>query len=330
MIARKEKMMFLKIEGGAEAEYAAMCGGLERMAHLYKNKKSTVTETKTPKIVHLLFSMYRSGFREALRQYRIRKSGVDRLLPEANPADGADGFRGPRNYFSSERIAVYTAEFGKYDDISEPVIHPDNIDYFLITDRKPAVPGCWKVKNPRDCIPEEYRKSPLLSNRWCKMHPHLLFPEYRVSVYIDANFLIVSDFTDLINRMGDYPVAMFRHKNRICVYKEVDACVIKEKAPKDTLEAHRKRLKDHGVPENYGLLEATVIARRHHDPRCVELMEKWWEAFLQGCGRDQIALIDALWEMKIRPAVLGTLGVNLNLCDLFIGVPHRKQKRRKA
>lgn len=319
--------MMHKKEG--EAEYTALCSGLERMAYLYKNKKRVSEKVKKLEIMRILFSLHQNGFREMRRQYRIQKSGVDRLLPEANPAESRVGGSGKHNYFSNERIAVYTAEFGHYDDILEPVIQPDNIDYFLITDQELVTPGCWKVLDPSDCIPEEFRKSPLLSNRWCKMHPHQLFSEYHVSIYIDANILIVSDFTELINRMEDYPVAMFRHKNRACVYKEVDACLIKEKAPRESLEADRRRLKEHGVPENYGLLEATVIARRHLDPRCVELMEKWWDDFLQGCGRDQIALIDALWAMRIQPSELGTLGANLNLCDLFIGMPHQKQTRKK-
>ena len=313
-----------------EAEHNAMCRGLERMAHLYKNKKSITTGGGNYEIVRFLLSLGRNGLREALRQRRIRKSGVDRQLPSANPAKSRDSSPECRNYVSSERIAVYTAEFGNYDDIPKPIIQPDNIDYFLITDRKSVPSGSWKVLDPADCIPAEYRERPQLANRWCKMHPHVLFPEYSASIYVDANTLIVSDLTELVNRMEEYPVAMFLHKNRTCVYREVEACLIKEKAPKEALEAERRRLKEHGVPENYGLLEATVIARRHRDPRCVELTEKWWDTFLQGAGRDQISLIDALWQMKIRPSVLGALGANLTLCDLFIVMPHQKQKGRKA
>lgn len=320
--------MMPKKEG--EAEYTALCGGLERMAQLYKNKKSVGTETKNFESIRFLLSLYRGGFREAMKQRRIRKSGVDRQLPEVNPSKSRDCSPGLRNYYSRERIAVYTAEFGQYDNILEPVIQPDNIDYFLITDCKSSTSGVWKVLDFENCVPREYRRNPQLSNRWCKMHPHILFPEYSISIYVDGNILIVSDFTELANRIESFPVAMFRHKNRNCVYREVDACLIKEKAPRRALEADRNRLKEHGVPENYGLLEATVIARRHQDSRCVNLMEKWWDLYLQGSGRDQISLIDALWETKIEPSILGALGANLNLCDLFIYMPHKKQKGRKA
>lgn len=310
-----------------EAEYTAHCRDLERMAHLYKNKKSSLPGKKS-RAVRLLHSVRRGGLRDAIRQYRVLRSGVDQQLPVKDLENDAPD--GNRNYFSRERIAVYTAEFGGYDEILEPVMRPDNIDYFIITDGVLQPGSCWKPLNPSKCIPKQYREDPLLSNRWCKMHPHVLFPEYRYSVYIDANFLIVSDFTELVNRMGDFPAAMFRHKNRNCVYDEIKACRIKNKAPHEALRMHGALLKKHGVPKKYGLLEATVIVRRHRETRCIELMELWWQAFLKGCGRDQIALIDALWEMGICPSALGALGPNLDRCDLFIRMPHGNQRGRKT
>ena len=127
--------------------------------------------------------------------------------------------------------------------------------------------------------------------------------------------------------MGEFPVAMFRHKNRDCAYEEIKACMLKNKAPRDALEAHAALLRAHGVPEKYGMLEAPVIARRHMDPRCMELMDRWWYAFLKGSGRDQIALIDALWALKIQPSRLSALGRSISLCDLFIAMKHCKQNK---
>lgn len=307
-----------------EAEYTAFCRGMERMAHLYKNRGGTASGKKKNRAEKLFHYFRRGGVRNAMRRYRVIRSGVDRQLPVNDL--GNDAPEGKRDYFSTERIAVYTAEFGGYDEIQEPVIRPDNIDYFIITDDILPPESCWKPINPSTCIPREYLGNPSLSNRWCKMHPHELFPGYRYSVYIDANFLVVSDFTELINRMEDFPVAMFRHKNRDCVYEEIKACMIKNKAPKEALRAHGALLKEHGVPKKYGLLEAPVIARRHQERVCIDLMDHWWRAFLEGCGRDQIALVDALWELQIKPSRLSALGPNLSRCDLFIGMHHNQQK----
>ena len=86
-------------------------------------------------------------------------------------------------------------------------------------------------------------------------------------------------------------------------------------------------IRAHGIPRNWGLLEASVIARKHADPRCVELMEAWWEAFIRNSRRDQIPLIDCLWLKGINPAVIGTLGGNLRRCSLFVQMPHTDTSR---
>ena len=39
------------------------------------------------------------------------------------------------NYFSNEKIAIYTVVFGNYDNIPEPYANPDNCDYFVFTDQ---------------------------------------------------------------------------------------------------------------------------------------------------------------------------------------------------
>ena len=318
----------MKPRGDKEAEYTALCKGLERMARLYKSKEGAASageNRKRSRAYRLIRSLCRNGLDGTIRRCRLIQSGIDRQLPTDDAGRDAPG--GERNYFSSERIAVYTAEFGGYDEILEPVIQPDNIDYYVITDESVQAGSSWKGLDPSACIPKEYQGDPTLSNRWCKMHPHELFPEYRYSIYIDSNFLIVSDFTELANRMGEFPVAMFRHKNRDCVYEEVEACMLKNKAPRDALKAHAALLRAHGVPEKYGMLEAPVIARRHMEPGCVELMDRWWDAFLQGSGRDQIALIDALWALGIQPSRLSALGRSIYLCDMFIAMKHREQNK---
>ena len=45
------------------------------------------------------------------------------------------------NYFSSERIAIYTCITGGYDSVIEPLFIPDNCDYYLVTDREKKLPA---------------------------------------------------------------------------------------------------------------------------------------------------------------------------------------------
>lgn len=227
-------------------------------------------------------------------------------------------------YVREERIAVYTAFFGPYDLLREPLLHPDNIDYFVVTDQAVPEGSVWK-RVPPEVLPEGMAADPVLANRWCKMHPHRLFPQYAFSVYVDANIWVLSDLTPLAAGPGRFPVAMFRHKKRDCVYEEVEAVLAQGKGSPAALRAHEALLRAHGVPGHWGLLEASVIARRHRDPACVELMEAWWEAFCKNSQRDQISLIDCLWLRGIQPSEIGVLGDNLQRCDLFLQMHHTAQ-----
>ncbi|MBR2990054.1 MAG: hypothetical protein IKF51_01165 [Solobacterium sp.] len=295
--------------------------GLERMAELYRSRKTSVRMSGIRK----LKQYYRKGgIPEILRHVSSRTSGLDRYIERPVNAAYERWSADPERYFSDQRIAVYTACFGGYDRINAPVIHPDNIDYWLITDT-PGMSEGWQEINGTERVPEAYRDDPVLANRWCKMHPQELFPEYDCSVYLDSNILVVSDLTAMTGALTDFPAAMFLHKNRNCVYDEIRACILKGKDKEESLREHEALLKEHGVPEQYGLLEAPIIVRRHNDPRCIRLMDLWWSSFLNGCRRDQVSLIDALYQSGIPVETVGTLGNNVLRCNLVLFMKHAGQ-----
>ena len=303
--------------------YRMMVQGLEKMARLYKNKKSGSPAGKSRTLWKILKN---GGIAEMKKRSAVRRYGLDEPLRREGPDPSEKWRNDPERYFSEERIAVYTACMGGYDRISDPVIRPDNIDYFLITDEPDRYTGrAWQTLPAAGVVPAEHENDPVLANRWCKMHPHEIFPEYPLSVYLDSNILVVSDLTALTAALSDFPLAMFRHKNRDCVYEEIRACILKKKDTEEALKRQEALLLEHGVPKNCGLLEAPVLVRRHGQPECRELMEDWWNAFLSGSRRDQISLIDVLWRKGIPVTVPGTLGYDLRECDLFIVQPHSKK-----
>lgn len=241
--------------------------------------------------------------------YRNQKNGV--------------GLSPPQSCFSDKRVAVYTAIFGNYDQLHEPGFTPDNVDYFVYTDGEVPAGGKWK-KRPWEDVMDASAMTGTEKNRYLKMFPHLLFPEYEYSVYVDGNNLVTGDLTAMAARTEDFPVAMHLHKTRDCVYKEIDACIATRKNSVQALTEHRTLLKRMGVPEQWGLLAAAVIARRHHDPLCIKIMETWWDCFLHGCRRDQIGLIHCLWKLKIDPVKLSGLGKDAAANSKFIKCPHNR------
>lgn len=197
--------------------YAALLHSLEEMTKEYKAVTRS-WEYCMGELVAEYRNLVKGGhFGQVIKNLYMMKKGrsINQSLP-ASPKQRKDAW-----YFSDKRIAVYTAVFGSYDEWKEPLIHPDNIDYFIITDQR-ANGGAWKKLDAKKLLPKE-AKSNTEKNRFFKMMPHLLFPEYEYSVYVDGNVWITSDLTPLTAGLEQFPLAMHRHKNRVCVYDEIDA-----------------------------------------------------------------------------------------------------------
>ena len=299
---------------------------MESLAEKYRDAlrrdRRAQERQKHPFVVLLWnFMVYRLGMLFGASGPRSGRSGASSCPEGFLALDSKKASERKGLYIREERIAVYTACFGRYDLLREPLLKPDNIDYFIVTDQSVPDGSLWK-RIPLDVLPDGASNDPVLANRWCKMHPHRLFPGYAFSVYVDANIWVLSDLTPLTAGLERFPVAMFRHKKRDCVYEEIAAVLGQGKAAPEALRAHEALLRSHGVPDHWGLLEASVIARRHLDPACVELMEAWWESFCANSRRDQISLIDCLWTRGIQPSEIGMLGNNLQRCNLFLQMQH--------
>ena len=226
----------------------------------------------------------------------------------------------PEEYVSDRRIAVFIAMFGGYDTVRDPLVFPDNVDYYLITDSNTGVKK-WNLLDPSGLLPEDLT-SPAEKNRWCRMHPHLLFPDHDISIYVDSSTLITSDLTPLTKDLSVFPVQLFAHKDRDCVYQELTACGIKGKMPFRAAEQQKRYLSGLGVPHHGGLLETPVVVQDLHSADAVKVTETWWEEYLRFPYRDQPALVSALWKLGIAPEQASLLGADLRNCDLFIRLPH--------
>ena len=217
------------------------------------------------------------------------------------------------NYFSPERIAVYTAVFSSYDDLLEPKFLPDNCDFFVFSDSVTIPEGsAWKARELPDSVQKKLQHfSPVEKNRYLKMHPDLLFPEYNYSVYVDGNLLLYTDPTEYINRLSKYGISYYTHYRRHCVYEELQAVSARHRMTGKQVQEVKRFLLDAGMPKKYGLLECPVIARRHHQPECKKLMAEWWELFRRFPYRDQVLLPYVLYKNGIRTEELGLLGSNV-------------------
>ncbi len=252
------------------------------------------------------------GAVECADQYVRRKT---RQWKKARAVDRQQqgGFR--NNYFSKDRIAIYTVITGAYDQIYEPYCLPDNCDYFVFTDEDfDDSFSAWQKKE----IPDSLKGfSDVEKNRYLKMHPQELFDEYRYSIYVDGNIQIVTDLTEYINKLGTVGIGTHLHPVRDCVYEEMQEVVRQGKEREENIRRHAKYMKETGMPRHYGLLECNVIAREHHNPTCIKFMEEWWQEFEEYSKRDQISLPHVLYKNGIQVQEVGILGDNVRINPSF-------------
>lgn len=198
-------------------------------------------------------------------------------------------------------IVCYTCCTGGYDSFLEHTTFNNEWDYVYFTDNKDLIAqkkiGMWNIK------PLAYTKStPVKQNRWHKTHPHVLFPEYKYSLYIDSNISIQTN--RVFKKINDFItqgvlIAIPRHPKRDCIYKEaikikkekIDHAKIVDKEMSILRKAH--------YPENNGLYENNVIFRQHNEKNIKKAMDQWWKMIYHYSKRDQLSLNYIMWKNKI-------------------------------
>lgn len=214
------------------------------------------------------------------------------------------------------KIVVYMCITGGYDTIKEPFYYNQNIDYILFTDMEVPKQSVWR-KIDINAIEEIKSLNNSDKNRFIKMFPHKFFSNYDYSIYVDGVVEIITDMFPVITEMGDCILGVHRHNYRNCVYAEAKAVLYSQKATKEKVKEQIQRYKKEGYPENNGLYENTILARKHNQKLCIELMEVWWEEYMRSCKRDQLSLPYVIWKLKLDKKNIYILGNNLDCNPRF-------------
>lgn len=216
---------------------------------------------------------------------------------------------------------VYTAVFGGYDRIV-PVAFRSDCDFICFTDEAGlAVPG-WRIIHVE---PEESGLTTAALNRIYKMLPHRFLAEYEQSLYVDGNIRLVADPSRLFDKyLATGVVAIPRHRERDCAYAEAEYCVRLGMCQRDEIERQLQAYRADGFPLRYGMTENSIILRNHRSGSLVELMEAWWQAYIEGGKRDQLSLPYLVWKHGIEIADLAE-GVRVDDSIFRIGF-HRKNE----
>lgn len=212
---------------------------------------------------------------------------------------------------------IYTCLIGNYDFLKHFPIIEKNWDYVCFTDLNIKNDSQWEIR------PLSFNKlDPGRNYRWHKTHPHTLFPEYKQSLFLDANIWIKSHWIfDQIKKYKNSQIILAKHFKNTCLYQEYEDCKNSVKDDLETMNNQINKIKDDGFPKNIGLSEANVIFRKHNDQKIKKIMEDWWWWIKNFSKRDQLSLHYVLWKNKIEPKYFSNRSLRL-MTDDFLIIPH--------
>ncbi|MFN3555779.1 MAG: glycosyltransferase domain-containing protein [Bacteroidales bacterium] len=226
---------------------------------------------------------------------------------------------GVLNNKSSEKVGrkvVYSCVTGDYDNIQPLFYKSKDCDYILFTDNPSLKPEGWEVRLMNN-FPVQNR---VLLAKMPKVLPHRFLKEYDYSIWIDGNYDLIGDISELISYLDTRPLGLFPHSNGHKTIEQEALKVIElKKADPVIVKKQLRNYKSKGFPDNLGVYEAGILVRKHFDDHLMEVMEAWWHEIKNYSARDQLSLPYVLWKHKLDFKVLKG---NNRKSELFVLRPH--------
>jgi O-antigen biosynthesis protein len=209
----------------------------------------------------------------------------------------------------NRKIVFFTAIFGDYDTLLLPEQINPNVDYVCFTDRPRNDYGVWRMRAAPFHHPDATRIA-----RYVKLHPHDLFPDYDVAVWLDANIILRGDIHKYVGvvRAEHGDLGLVSHPERECFYEEAEACKRLGKDTSAIIDAQVEHYRSRGLPVNQPLFETGFMIIDLKSEELQNAFRCWWQEIERFSRRDQLSLAWAIFEhpaLKIVPLLPGGISV---------------------
>lgn len=195
----------------------------------------------------------------------------------------------------SDPLVVYTVIIG--DGYRLPPVRPvQDAPHLCFTDQR-IDPNGWEIVPITPILPAD----PARSSRDPKVRPHRFLPQYSRSLFIDPTVDLQAPAQALWATLmpgPDHVLGCLHHSIRTTLGEEFDAVDRASMEHARILRELRNMLRDHH-PGTLDLRPAWggILARRHHEPACIDAMEAWFAHILRYARRDQLTLPLILSQM---------------------------------
>ena len=144
---------------------------------------------------------------------------------------------------------------------------------------------------------EYHDKNPRRVARWHKTHPHTLFPDEDITIWIDGSLRMLEKPSYYASKLNNSFIGSRPHPTRDCIYQEMQAVKYFNYETDDNLLRIYRRLKMMKYPENNGLAETGLLVRKNND-EATKFNEEWWMMINRMSLRDQLSFNYILWKQK--------------------------------
>lgn len=191
----------------------------------------------------------------------------------------------------------YTAIFGNYDTLKEPLVITPGWEYWCFTDKPQITVKPWKhifIPNPLE---------PKIQSRKCKIIDTIfidpIIESPTESIWFDASFTIKGNLDKIIRPAVDFDGMVLRHPHRSSLLQESMAVTQLGKDTDQTVRAQMQKYKDEGFEQTTPLV-ATGILYRKNNERTQKFSALWWEEVKNHSHRDQLSFNYALQKTGAR------------------------------
>ena len=102
-----------------------------------------------------------------------------------------------------KKVIIYTAIFGGYDELVEPDYIPEDCDFVCFTDSTHFKSDVWDIR-----VVKPYYEEPVRNSRYYKTKPHVFFPDYEISLWIDGTINVKKNRLLTEAYVSDNPLAL--------------------------------------------------------------------------------------------------------------------------
>ena len=197
-----------------------------------------------------------------------------------------------------EKICVYTCITGNYDDLKEVKVKEDNIDYICFTNNKRLSSNSWKIIYIEDkSLDNHYlsRKIKMLGDPYIEKN-------YDLSIWIDASIIFKKSVNEFLDKYFDYQndlIAACKHNARTSIKEEALECIRLVKDNEETIKKQLRLYEKEKFPDNLGLLEMTLIIKKHNNELVKKTMKLWFDMICKYSKRDQLSFMYCLYKTKL-------------------------------